>query len=345
MADGSPDMPDPPDPPDSAPDAPSPAAPPSLPPRRRWRLRRAPAVVESGAHLTPDDQRTIAEGRRLGQRLSPRRRPTRAVPEVGRSTAAPPDPTHPLPPDELRVMTLNLAHGRSTGFHQALLRRRTIRDNLRAIAEMLRRERPQLVAMQEADKPCLWSGGFDHVAYVADAAGLGFHVHGRHVTAPRLAYGTAIASRLPLSHPLSVAFAPSPPTFTKGFVVSTVRPPQRPDLEIDVVSVHLDFARAAVRRRQVETLIETLRPRDRLRVVLGDFNTTWDAAEGSIRRLADGLGLVAHAPDEPMVTFPFHGTRLDWILASAPLEFRAHRVLPDRLSDHLAVLARLALPR
>lgn len=282
------------------------------------------------------------------RRLVPARRgAARSVPSVGHTGHAPLDPEARLDADGrpiLDVLTLNLAHGRSTGFHQAFLRAATIRRNLDAVAALLSRERPDIVAFQEADGPSAWSGRFDHVDYLACAAGFSHHLRGTHMAAPRTRYGTAIAARLPLADPLSVTFAPSPPTFSKGFVVSTVLHPALPDVPIDVVSVHLDFARPVVRRRQVETLIETLRGRDRLMVVLGDFNTRWDAREHTLRRLAAALGLEAHAPDEPLVTFPFHGTRLDWIFASKPIAFVDHRVLPDEVSDHRAVFARIRLP-
>jgi endonuclease/exonuclease/phosphatase family metal-dependent hydrolase len=282
------------------------------------------------------------------RRLVPTRRGDASdVPTVGHTGNPSLDPATRLDAEGravLDVLTLNLAHGRSTGFHQAFQRPATIRKNLDAIAALLRRERPDIAAFQEADGPSIWSGRFDHVDYVATAAGFSHHLRGTHMAAPRTRYGTAIAARLPLADPLSVTFAPSPPTFSKGFVVSTVLHPHLPAVPIDIVSVHLDFARPVVRRRQIETLIETLRGRDRMMVVLGDFNTRWDAREHTLRRMAAALDLEAHAPDEPLVTFPFHGTRLDWIFASRPITFVTHRVLPDSVSDHLAVFARIRLP-
>ncbi len=43
-------------------------------------------------------------------------------------------------------------------------------------------------------------------------------------------------------------------------------------------------------------------------------------------------------------TVPTRGTRIDWILISSGLEFAEHRTLPDRVSDHLAVVAEI-VPR
>jgi len=57
----------------------------------------------------------------------------------------------------LKVMTLNIAHGRSTGFHQLLQSRSTVVRNLDHIRAVLSREKPDLLGLQEADGPSFWS--------------------------------------------------------------------------------------------------------------------------------------------------------------------------------------------
>lgn len=244
------------------------------------------------------------------------------------------------PAGELVVMTLNLAHGRSNGFHQVLQSARTIRRNLTRVGEVIDRERPHVVALQEADGPSLWSGHFDHVRFVAQQAGYRHWLRGEHVVGPRTRYGTGLVARIPTRDPFSVTFQPSPPTLTKGFVVTTVTLPGRPGVQIDVVSLHLDFARSAVRQRQIEALIATLGGHPRPRVIMGDFNTDWRGP--TLRQLCERLDLRAWQPEAPGAgTFPFNDKRLDWILASPTLRIAERRVLPDVLSDHRAVLARL----
>lgn len=243
--------------------------------------------------------------------------------------------------DPLRVMTINLAHGRADGFHQALRRTRTIKKNLDAVAFVIRRERPDVVALQEADGPCVWSGRFDHVAYVAEKAELASHMRGEHVRGLQLSYGTGLIGRIPFSDALSRTFAPSPPTFSKGFVVATVEHPKAPD-GIDVVSVHLDFARASVRDRQIGTLISTLKARGRPVVVMGDLNTEY-SAEGPIGRLATALNLDVHAPEGGEKTFRFTDKRLDWVLVPKGWRFLEHRVLPDVVSDHQPVFVSIGV--
>jgi endonuclease/exonuclease/phosphatase family metal-dependent hydrolase len=245
----------------------------------------------------------------------------------------------------LKVMTLNLAHGRRTGLHQVFQSRSTTESNLDLIAGVIGGERPHVIALQEADGPSFWSGGFNHVAYLAAAGGYAQYVRGEHVRGLDLSYGTALCSSMPLRNPVSVTHDPvlSPP---KGFLVSTVSWPDDPGLEVDIVSLHLDFLLVSVREKQVEELIRTVTARRRPLVVMGDFNCEWQGAETTLRDLARRLNLTPYRPATAgLSTFPALRKRLDWILVSEELGFRAYRVLPDVLSDHRAVVAEIEWKR
>lgn len=244
--------------------------------------------------------------------------------------------------DTVRVMTLNVAHGRRDGFHQALQRRDRIEKNLSAIAGELERVEPDLVALQEADGPSIWSGSFDHVRYLASSARFACYLRGEHVKGLDLSYGTALLSQLPLDDALSVTFAPSPPTFSKGFVIGAIGWPGQPDLVIDVVSLHLDFARRSVREAQIAELAAMLSGRKRPLIVMGDFNCEWTSKSSPLKRLVETMGLKVHQPEaRGMTTFPTLGTRLDWVLVSPELEFAGYRTLSSTLSDHFGVVAEL----
>ncbi len=248
--------------------------------------------------------------------------------------------------DRLRLMTLNVAHARRQGRHQALLSESTLRGNLAAIAAVLRRERPHVVALQEADGPSAWSGGFDHVATLAELAQMPHAFRGEHnpfsLGRFDLSSGTALLARLPLGDPRSHAFGQNWRD-TKGFVAATLEAPCSNCGPIDVVSIHLDFLAERVRSRQVEQLVERFRGHDRPLAVLGDFNCEWSERRRSLDLLRRELrlrpaGFSGHA------TFPSWRpmVRLDWILISDELEFASYETLPDRLSDHLGVVAEIA---
>lgn len=244
----------------------------------------------------------------------------------------------------LKVLSLNLAHGRKDAWHQILLSRDTIQANLDEVARVLQEERPDVVALQEADAPSLWSGQFHHVAYLAQRAGIPHFVHGEHVARLKLAYGTALVSRHCVHDPLSHRFTPSRPTPSKGVVACAIQWPGRPGFWVDVVSVHLDFSRKSVRTRQARELIDRLADRRHPRVLMGDFNCGFGPKDTTLRLLTEELDLRAHEPEaEHLMSFPTLRKRLDWILVSPEFDFVEYRTLPHVLSDHRAVVATLRL--
>ncbi len=241
-------------------------------------------------------------------------------------------------------MTLNVAHGRGVGGHQATQTRDQIVANLQKVAQLVRRQRPDILALQEADGPSIWSGLFDHVQWLGDKTAMEHRYRGAHVDRVGLCYGTALVSRTKLIEPFSVAFAPSPPTPTKGFVAAKVAWPGRPKTLVQVVSVHLDFARSGVRTQQVTEMAKRLSGAEQPLIVMGDFNAEWSDRHSAVQAAAAALHLRAYRPeaDKPH-TFPRLGRRLDWILVSKDLEFAEYSTLPDEVSDHRAVVAVLRL--
>ena len=247
-------------------------------------------------------------------------------------------------PDQLTVMTMNIAHARRDGFHQLFQSTSTAIDNLNAIGAVLRQQAPDIVALQEADGPSFWSGNFNHVAYLAETGAFAHHVRGEHVRGPRLSYGTALLSDKDLRDPLAVTFERGLSPLPKGFVVSAIQWPGAPPLQVDVVSLHLDPFNPSLRRKQAAELIDTLRARGLPVIVMGDFNTDWQEERSVLRLIVETLGLKAYQPHNPQLqTFPALAKRLDWILISEHFEFLSHEILPAGLSDHRGVIARLKL--
>jgi len=244
----------------------------------------------------------------------------------------------------LKVMTLNMAHGRGDSFHQLLQTTDTTLGNLDAIAVMLNREQPDVIALQEADGPSFWSGNFNHIAYLAERSPYSWAVNGRQVEGAGLAYGTALLSSFELQQPQAITFDPSLAMIRKGFVVSTIDWPGQPDVKVDIVSVHLDFSSEFTRRQQARELIAVMQGRGHPMIVMGDLNTDWHHEDSTVRLLATELDLDAHSPGvQGLETFPLSGKRLDWILLSGELEFSSYRVVSDVLSDHRGVVAEVIL--
>lgn len=245
----------------------------------------------------------------------------------------------------LKIMTLNMAHGRGDSFHQLFQRSAKTIANLDAIASLLKDSGAEIVALQEADGPSFWSGNFNHIDYLADNGAFIQSVHGVHVDGLGLSYGTALIANRDLMDPKAITFDPALSPVPKGFVVSTISWPGNPDIDVDIVSVHLDFASQSIRKKQALELIKTLRDRKRPVIIMGDFNTEWHE-NSTIQHINQALGLSAYNPEGlGLETFPTFGERLDWILVSKEISFRSYRVIPDTVSDHHGVIAELELDR
>lgn len=243
----------------------------------------------------------------------------------------------------LRMLSINLAHGRGDGVHQVFQDEEDARRNLDAVETLIRRESPDVIGLQEADAPSRWSGNFHHVEYIAAAAEFEWGMHTAHARGLGLSYGTAVISRLPIEEHSAHTFLPAPASLPKGFSLAIVRWPDR-DMEIDVVSVHMEPLREAIRQRQAAELVAALADRNRPLVLMGDFNTEWDHKDGVLRELVENLNLTAYAPlDAGIVTFPKLDRRLDWILVSSEFRFVGFDVLDDPVSDHRAIVAELAI--
>jgi len=248
--------------------------------------------------------------------------------------------------DVLRVLTLNASHGRKTAWNQMLVSKKRTYENLDLIASLLAESNADIVALQEADAPSRWSGKFDHVDYLRDKTEYRCSLMGEHADTWFFTFGTALLSRAQMSDVESVSFPATPPTTTKGFVRTSIAwDVQGKIVLVTVVSVHLDFSRKSVRDKQTDVLIEELKDTESPLIVMGDLNSHWDQNRSYVRQLAEKLELAAYEPqNDHLGTYKStDGKRLDWILVSRDLAFSRYEVLPDRVSDHLAVYAELSL--
>ncbi len=246
----------------------------------------------------------------------------------------------------LRVMTLNVAHARGIGVNQMLQGARSARTNLGSIASLLRHEAPDIASLQEVDRQSFWNGNFNHVSFIAEQGAFQQSVSGAHVRSMGLDYGTALLARLDMNHSESITFNPSEASGPKGFVVSTINWPGKECIEVDVVSLHLDFASKITRREQAAEMIAVLKKRHNPVILMGDFNADWRSTDSAVRQLAEALQLQPFQPhDQALITFPKHKRRLDWILVSPGIRFQSYQVVETVVSDHLGVVSDLSINR
>ena len=216
---------------------------------------------------------------------------------------------------------------------------------LEDIASTILASGAHVAALQEADAPSLWSGRFDHVEYLAQVTDFHSAVHGQHADSWLFSYGAALVSKYPLEETRSHRFRPSWPTAGKGFVVGSLQW-QAPGSgamprTVTLASVHLDFSRDSVRQGQIAEVIEGLRQIENPLIIMGDFNADWSTDASPVRQLASDLGLSVYRPEIKGLYTYKDSKRLDWILISPELRFVEYHVLPDVVSDHLALVAKI----
>lgn len=256
--------------------------------------------------------------------------------------------SNPVLTGPLKVLSLNLAHGRKDGFNQMFISNKTIVNNLNDVANTLEQSAADIIALQEADGPSRWSGNFNHVSELGKLADYPWFCRSGHARSWLFDYGTALMSRGYFVETIGHTFEPTPPTTTKGFILGQVlwQPHENSQttILIDIISVHLDFSRSKVRQQQISEMAQVLANRDNPVILLGDFNSEWLAEDSVVEALANRAGLHSYQPEaDNLGTYKSGKRRFDWILISKELEFKNHRVLPDVLSDHNAVFAELEI--
>ena len=257
--------------------------------------------------------------------------------------------SHSTPQDELEILEGGADEFLAKPIREPILRARVrsllrLRDQMIRLQESNARHRAAVVALEEQrQRMDAQARKLEEITITDELTEIYnrrfLNRRGEEEFSLSVRYGTALISRYALHDPLSVTFPPTPPTFSKGFVVARLDHPRWPD-GLDIVSIHLDFARSRVRGAQIDRLIEVLRERRRPVLIMGDFNMTWKAGN-DLQRLADTLALESFEPEARLITFPTTGARLDWILVPRELAIEEYRVLDDVVSDHRGVVARL----
>lgn len=229
----------------------------------------------------------------------------------------PPEPHGPVLA-RLRVMTANLEFGQATD----------------GLLTALRRERPDLVAVQECDTECAETldSAAVRAAYPYRSVALG----------DSAAAGSAILSRHPLTRAEGVRGTLRMPGAVVRIAGQRLRMqvahpmPPMPG-QLDVWRTELGRLRAyAAGRGEEPTLIA------------GDFNATQDHAafravlDTGLRDSARATG-ISRTPSWPSTTAPVLGAQIDHVLASRALRPRTARFLELPHTDHRALLVELDL--
>ena len=254
----------------------------------------------------------------------------------------------------LRILTLNIAHGRGLSPYQGLHRGKTIERNLQRIVRLLQREQPDIVALQEVDADSHWNKRIHLLDFLAEEAGYCFShlgIHNRRGGRLPLAYGNGLLSRFPIENADTQAFGQAE-LGEKGFLYSELLLPSG---HLPVVNLHLDFRSRRRRIDQVERLIDYLEQRHEEKgrevyfspIICGDFNSRATKGRDAVRHLIGYLeGYCAYqlmpsgGKTFPSI-LPTHG--LDFIFVPPSYEVRRCEVLKSYVSDHRPVIVELEI--
>jgi endonuclease/exonuclease/phosphatase family metal-dependent hydrolase len=250
---------------------------------------------------------------------------------------------------KIRLLTLNIAHGRGLSVYQGFHSADGIERNLRRIGRLLKRLAPDVVALQEVDEDSHWNRRIHLLDFLREDTGFAHSflgVHNRREGRLPLAYGNGLLSAYPIRTAEHRAFGDAV-LGEKGFVYTEI---EFPEGRLPLVNLHLDFRSRRRRIEQVEHIIEYLRTRHEegggenffAPIVCGDFNSrsgrTTDAVRHLFRYLEEHCEYQLFP--EGVRTFPS-------ILPRSGLDFifvpRRHRILHAEVlrayvSDHRPVL-------
>ncbi|HEY3755340.1 MAG TPA: endonuclease/exonuclease/phosphatase family protein [Opitutaceae bacterium] len=248
----------------------------------------------------------------------------------------------------LRLVTFNIAHGRGLTPIQGLTSPRKIRVNLRKIAALLARLKPDVVAMQEIDENSRWAGSFDHLDYLRVHARFEhgvFGINNRRAGFMNLCYGNALLSQHQIGETETVVFGRRT-LGEKGFLFAEIPVGGK---KLAFVNLHLHAASRRQRLTQLDLLIGWLRQKQRSEfhrwamppIICGDFNnphTRDDATVALQSHLHDYGDYTMYPQIGGTFPSPMPRRRLDFIFLPSHCHSVQCSVLKTLLSDHCPVM-------
>lgn len=233
----------------------------------------------------------------------------------------------------LRVMTYNIHVG--VGMDKKL--------DLQRIADVINREQPDLVGLQEVDRGVKRTEGKDEIAELATMTRMHF------AFAPNLdyqggKYGVAILSRLPLKGTVHTMFENKREAERRGMLKVEVDVDGKP---LTFVTTHLDYQFEDGRLFETEQLLKVLQDVKGPLIVVADLN---DVPEGSAYKLMDTLfddAWVASRAKGDGFSYPADKPvkRIDHIFYRPANRVRAKKawVVETLASDHVPVVAEIEI--
>jgi endonuclease/exonuclease/phosphatase family metal-dependent hydrolase len=257
------------------------------------------------------------------------------------SSVSAPQIRAPLPPPRLKVMTWNIHHAEGADK----------RIDLERVAAIIKRENPDIVALQEVDVGVPRSGGVDQLQELSRLTGMpGWF--GKAIMLDGGAYGNAMLSRFPLADPGNPprAIGLNPPGTSEARCVLESDIQIRPGLTMKILVTHFDTnpKTTPMNALTLNHSFQFMTPG--AGILMGDLNATPD--NEALKELGKLWKRLAGSPEAP--TWPSHALddqekdreprSIDHILVRPAAAWRqiAFKVLDEPVaSDHRPVVAEL----
>src|SRR5687767_10707963 len=233
----------------------------------------------------------------------------------------------------LRVMTYNIHVG--VGMDKKL--------DLQRIADVINRERPDLIGLQEVDRGVKRTEGKDEIAELAKMTGLKY-AFAHNLDYQGGQYGVAILSRFPIRAIDHRKYENRLEAERRGMIRVEVEVSGK---TIDFVTTHLDYQHDAGRLFEAQQMLRFLQEVKGPLIIVGDFN---DEPFGTAYKLMqtsfDDAWVVSRAK-EPGLSYPADkpAKRIDYIFTRRTDRVRAKKawVVNTLASDHIPVVAELEI--
>jgi endonuclease/exonuclease/phosphatase family metal-dependent hydrolase len=160
--------------------------------------------------------------------------------------------------EPIRLLSYNIRHGQ--GMDGKL--------DLKRTAEVIEKERPDLVALQEVDKECTRSGNVDQAAELGRLLEME-SAFGTFMPFQGGEYGLAILSRFPIQ---KVVRHLLPEGAEPRCALEVIVQPPGMSTPLSFICIHNDWTDHALRTPQINALLEDIAQRKHPVVLAGDFN-------------------------------------------------------------------------
>jgi len=238
--------------------------------------------------------------------------------------------------NQLRVMTYNIHHANPPS------KGKTGEIELDAIANVIRNENPDIVALQEVDVNTGRSGPVNQAEAIGGKVGMKAYF-GRAIDHDGGYYGVAILSKYPLSETTVIHLPEDADPVAEDRVLTTAKVTLPDGKTIRFGSTHLDVRNAENRDQQVRTINDIAAKETLPFIIAGDFNSTPESS--AIAELDKAFTRTCINDCGPTIPVNNPTRTIDFIAFTkdSPFKVVAQKVIPESYpSDHLPVIATLS---